>query len=294
MKYATRKPAIDLYREFPDLHSMSCRSIRLHPRSTSALPVQASKMGGTFFQSKDESWPCDQETGEQYYPVLQILEKDILSSASGTEIVFPFQKGTDCFQLLWLPQLDCELPPRFLTRWLTLADPSLSAHLVPYRTPTPGSDSLFPKECRLHPEEIVEYPHRLSLSDYHQQMLLSNGRFRELAGQHGLADDPLFFYQTHCSCAPGTKLGGHPSWVQYPEWPISDRGLAMDHLLTVSSCEWDRGDCSRWKPVQDGSPDTGTGPFKDSDLKFGDVGNIYLFVSRRESGWPAKAAFQCS
>jgi hypothetical protein len=214
-------------------------------------------MGGAFLQREGEPWPSDPVTGNQYYPVIQILKSDLRKAGTAGDPVFPFQKGTDCFQLLWLPPANDELPPTLLTRWLDSNDRALATHEVPYQPG--GSDMLFPQECRLHPEEVVEYPSRWALSEYHKNLLLSNGRFMRLAEAHGDADNPLAFYQTHLSCAPGTKLAGHPHWIQYPEWPISDRGLAMEHLLTVSSREWDAGDYSRWKPAKDGNPDTAEG-----------------------------------
>jgi hypothetical protein len=292
MKYTTRESPIDIFREFPDIHSMAKRSIRLHPRSSAGTPANVSKMGGAFLHPKGEPWPRDPTTGQQYYPVLQVMENDLPKVAPGVDPVFPFQEGTDCFQLLWLSQSDGNLPPRIVTRWLVSTGRSLSTYQVPYKKDE--FDLLFPKECKLYPEEIVEYPHRWALSAYHENVLLSNGRFLKLAEEHGEADNPLAFYQLWLCCAPGAKLSGHPHWVQYPEWPISDRGFAMEHLLTVSSREWDRGNYRRWKPIEDGSLDTAEGPNDDADLMLGDAGDIYVCVSRQERDWPVKAVFQCS
>ena len=115
-----------------------------------------------------------------------------------------------------------------------------------------------------------------------------------MAGKHGKGDNPLGFYQTYLGSAPGTKLGGHPNWVQYPQWPLSDRGYVMEHLLTVASWEWDGGDHPRWKPMEDGNPNTSDGPTDDAGLMLGDAGDVYVCVSRREKNWPVKAVAQCS
>ncbi len=68
----------------------------------------------------------------------------------------------------------------------------------------------------------------------------------------------------------------------------------MEHLLTISSGEWDPGDCGRWKPIEEGDPLSANGAISDPGLSIGDVGDIYVCFSKREDGWPVKCIFQCS
>ncbi len=283
---------MDMVREFPDLHSLARWCFRLHPRAAASTPADCSKMGGAFLQPGGEPWPSDPDSGEEYYPVLQVLRKDLKTRFSDPQSLFPFQEGTDCFQLLWVPGSEGELKPRILVRWLESGRLGMSSYIVPFRKNQ--GDQLFPLECKLYPEEILEYPHRWALSEYLNEVLLNNRRFLKLAQENGDGDNPLAFYQTHLGCAPGTKLLGHPHWVQYPEWPLSDRGFAMEHLLTISSSEWDHGDYRRWKPVEERDPNSANGPNNDPDLMIGDAGETYVCFSKRESGWPVKAVSQCS
>lgn len=290
MKLTTMPCPIEVFEELPDFHSMMERTIRLHPRLRTKDSTQRSKLGGSFIYPLNEPWPTDEITGKEYYPVLQLLEEDI-PSLQGLDPIFSFHEGSDCFQLLWLPHADISQPPHIITRWLNSVDQELTEYNVAYEK---GEfDSYFPKECDIYPEIIVEYPHRWALSETHERILLSSPRYLKLAEENGDGDNPLAYYQSHICCAPGSKLGGHPHWIQYPEWPMSDRGFTMDHLLTISSYEWDAADCYRWKPIEDGNSDSPEGPNDDADLMFGDCGDIYVFISRQESDWPVKAAFQC-
>lgn len=113
-------------------------------------------------------------------------------------------------------------------------------------------------------------------------------------GSNGLSETPLAFYQYFLGSAPGTKLGGHPDWTQYPSYPMSNTGYIMDHLLTVASCEWDMGTAERWRPAGGRRSKANYGPNNDPQLEMGDVGDVYVFVSRQEENWPVKSVFQCS
>ena len=68
----------------------------------------------------------------------------------------------------------------------------------------------------------------------------------------------------------------------------------MDHLLTISTWEWDGGNHKRWKPIEDGDPNNPEGPNDDAGLMIGDAGDAYVFVGREEDGWPIKVVTQCS
>ncbi len=164
MNFTTREPPVNMFEEFPDLHGLARRCIRLHPRAAPSTRADLSKMGGAFLQPEAEPWPSDAKTGQEYYPVLQVLRKDLKRPFPDAGELFPFQEGTDCFQLLWVPRSDEELPPHILARWLNSGSPGMSSYVVRFRKGK--HDQLFPRECKLHPEEILEYPHRWALSKY--------------------------------------------------------------------------------------------------------------------------------
>jgi len=116
----------------------------------------------------------------------------------------------------------------------------------------------------------------------------------ELAAKEDMSDNPMAYYQIFMGAAPCTKLGGHPPWVQSPEWPQSSQGYVMDYLLTISSWEWDGASYKRWKPIEDGGPNQSKGPIDDADLMIGDAGDAYVFIGKHEHRWPIKVVMQCS
>jgi hypothetical protein len=93
----------------------------------------------------------------------------------------------------------------------------------------------------VHPERVVEYPGLRSLP----------GGLAERVRQWDQQHDGL--YSAALSTASGTKVGGHPCWIQDPEWPQCRCGRRMQHLLTVSSGDDELG---RWLPLEDRSDPT--------------------------------------
>jgi hypothetical protein len=301
MNLTTRRSPLDIYREFPDLHSLGRKAFRLHPRRSDNLPAQCSKMGGQFINPAGMIWPHLDEL--PYMPVLQIFKRDLLLKEQLVSSVIPLPHAMECLQLLWLPGAEFDVDnwqtrsredyyPRIVVRWFDVEQVRTAVpHTVSKRDADALGDSLFPAECLLTPEPILDYPHRWALSGYFEDLLLANPRFMQLAEEHGDVDNPLGYYQECIGAAPGIKLGGHPSWIQYPEWPMSDKGLIMEHLLTIASWEWDGGTHWRWKPVEDGDPASPEGPNDDAGLMIGDAGDAYVFVAPNGT---AKVVTQCS
>ena len=94
-----------------------------------------------------------------------------------------------------------------------------------------------------------------------------------------------YFY--HLSVADGVKAGGYPGWTQDPLWPeCPGCGMEMEHLLTISSAEFDGASWRTWLPVEDtlaagtiwDLPDQERKAIKSAHgLMLGDMGGIYLF-----------------
>jgi hypothetical protein len=105
--------------------------------------------------------------------------------------------------------------------------------------------------------------------------------------------------------APGTKLGGHPSWVQDPEWPTCACGVRMEHLATIASWEYDGAFSRRWVPLEEQ-------PMFDLDvpeggmfaqhpeirnphgMMLGDVGNYHVFTCTTCTDRPIAHEWACS
>jgi hypothetical protein len=149
------------------------------------------------------------------------------------------------------------------------------------------ADDYVPLQCVVHPEPVVEYPDRDDLPAGLAE------RVRQWDQQH----DGL--YSAALSRAPGTKVGGHPSWIQSPQWPQCGCGRRMQHLLTIASGEFDeRG---RWLPLEDRSDPTGTAPqpYAGPDpwppgIMLGDVGSLYLFTCTACAERPLAGTTQCT
>jgi hypothetical protein len=69
-----------------------------------------------------------------------------------------------------------------------------------------------PVPCVLHPEPVIEYPHPWDLPG---ALAKWAQRWDEEAG--GL-------YWNQLSTTPDSKVGGHPQWIQDPQWPVCGCG----------------------------------------------------------------------
>jgi hypothetical protein len=279
---------------FPALAGREWVTVRLHPRRGPEPPADATKLGGRIRWPLGEPWPaCDRPhdgyhpkgeprffvrspDGRPYVPVLQVLGEDV------PELGFP--PGADTFQLLWCPASHPELyAPAVRVFWWRRTD---LADLVP-PDPAPALDAgdYVPQPCVLHPERVPEYPSAFEVYD-------EIGPTIELL-ERDLGD---LHYQSELGSAPGTKVGGHPDWLQDPEWPPCDAGHAMEHLLTVSDTEFDGASWRRWLPVEeagiwDGPVDARFAVQEAAGLHMG-MGSIYVFICRTCPGWPIAQVYQ--
>jgi hypothetical protein len=291
---------IDVPSEFPAVAPYARTTVRLHPRR-GAPTVEQSSVGGPLMWPADEPWPeCDGPSGYDHdvntpgeaaaplVPVVQLLAGDVPE--------LPFPDGTDVLQVLWCP-FDHEpfTAPRPQVRWRRRAD--VGARLSAMPTPDAGSDpDLVPRACVVAPERVVEYPtHDLPGAVWSQ--------IRDAVER--VARETGWEYETDLAVASGVKVGGYPGWTQSPEWPTCGCGATMEHLLTIDSWEFSRGDERRWIPVEDRPAMAGWGWDTDDDhpwrtrqnptgLMIGDAGGLYLFVCTRCPTRPFDYRFDCS
>jgi hypothetical protein len=228
-------------------------------------------------------------------PVLQLYAHDVPE--------LPFPEQTDLFQLLWCPNWHAEPwhGPHPVTVWrraAAMAEPLASP-------PAPRFDGLFPDlaqreyvplPCVLHLERITEYPH----SEWPYSSDLPDALAEQLQ-RWDEQQDGSFSYWNALSTAPGTKVGGHPRWVQGPEWPRCRCGLRMHHLLTVASDEFEIATLGRrWLPLEDRDDPKVVGRrlvserdcFAPHGLMLGDVGSLYLFTCTGCAGRPLAGTMQ--
>jgi hypothetical protein len=190
--------------------------------------------------------------------VMQLYARDVPE--------LPFPEDTDLFQLLWCPNWHAApwYGPHPVTVWRTAA--RVGRRLA--ELPAPRFDGLdrdlapddyVPRPCVVHPEPVIEYPDPEDLPDGLAE------RVRQCDEESGGR------YWAELSTAPGSKVGGHPSWIQSPEWPTCRCGRRMDHLLTIASGEF--GSEGRWTRFMN------CGLWAPHGIKLGGGGgSLYLFT----------------
>lgn len=298
--HTTPASPIDVPQVFPAVAPLARTTVRLHPRPGSPTAEQSS-VGGPLLWPADEAWPtCDgPESGDHYrdcpgepaaplVPVAQLLAEDV------PEVPFPV--GTDVLQVLWCPfDHDPWTAPRPALRWRRRAD--IGTRLREMPVPDVESDPAHvPNPCVLDPERVTEYPGWDLPAAVWPQI---EGTMSQVAQETG------WEYETDLAVASGIKVGGYPGWTQSPDWPVCGCGSPMDHLLTVASWEFSRGDEKRWIPVEDRPAMAGWGWDTDDDhpwrtiqnpsgLMLGDAGGIYLFVCTACPTRPFDYRFDCS
>ncbi|GHJ48936.1 hypothetical protein Cs7R123_62780 [Catellatospora sp. TT07R-123] len=298
--YTTPASPVDVAAVLPQLGPFARTTVRLHPRQGSPT-VEQSSMGGPLLWPADEPWPtCDGPQGDDHLdewpaeaeaplvPVLQLYAADVPE--------LPFPAGTDLLQVLWCPFDHAPFSsPRPLLRWRQAAD--ITDRLAHMPDPDGEADpEHLPQACVLAPERVTEYPtHDLPEGVWAQ--------IRDAVAQ--IRQDTGWDYDADLAVASGTKTGGYPGWTQSPDWPVCGCGSRMEHLLTVASWEFSRGDEKRWIALEDRPAMTGwswdapdTHPWwairNPAGMMLGDVGGIYLFACAVCPSRPFDYRFDCS
>ncbi|WBB91467.1 DUF1963 domain-containing protein [Verrucosispora sp. WMMC514] len=294
--HTTPLPPIDMDAVFPQLRGFARTTIRLHPRKGSPS-VEQSSVGGPLLWPADEPWPtCDGDGLDDHpaeaevplVPVLQLLADDVPE--------LPFPEGSDVLQVLWCPfdHDPWSAPlPRLYWRRRSAIGPRLTA------MPPPHEDTeawYVPDACVVDPERVVEYPSYDLPREVWSQI---QETARRVEADHG------WEYDTDLAVASGIKVGGYPGWTQSPDWPVCPCGVRMEHLLTIASWEFSRGDERRWVPLEDRPAMAGWGfdspdehPWRSrqnpAGLMLGDAGGVYIFVCTSCPQRPHDHRFDCS
>lgn len=297
----TRPSPVDVPARFPMLAAFARQATRLHPRSGDPTGRDSS-MGGPLLWPADEPWPtcmsdfCCADDGTRraqtddpapLVPVLQLFAQDVPG--------LPFPDGADLLQVLWCPFFHDESEPWPLLRWRCEADLDGASALRPAAHPQALRESV-PSPCVLSPEVVTEYP----VADLPQE--LASGVYELAKAVEAETGWNLF---EHLSVAPGTKVGGYPSWVQGADWPVCLCGAVMAHLVTIASWEYDGAFCRRWIPVEEQSGYDLDAPIMElfaqnpqirqaHGLMLGDVGNYHLFVCTECPERPSEHRWACS
>ncbi|MFF0410558.1 DUF1963 domain-containing protein [Kitasatospora sp. NPDC004745] len=299
MTRTTPPRPVDVEELFPELVALRREAVRLHPRAGEPSPSESS-VGGPLLWPAGEPWPLCPSTShpEQWgqpatqgpvpmVPVIQIHRKDVPQLASPA--------GADLLQVLWCPFIVDGCPtatPRVIWRSSAAVGPVVAA--APSTVGTAPRDSI-PAPCVVHPEPVVDYP---SWDIPEELSPALQVRMEELEARTGL------WWGYHLAEAPGIKLGGYPSWTQDPCWPdCPSCGQAMDHLLTVSSGEYDGESYRTWLPLEDRDSETGEeredatggrGAHRAARLMIGDAGGVYVFECRACPDRPVAHHWDCS
>ncbi|MEU4496306.1 DUF1963 domain-containing protein [Streptomyces sp. NPDC023998] len=294
MTRTTPPRPLDVEQLFPEVGPFRKEAIRLHPRAGQPT-YRDSSVGGPLLWPADEPWPMcggEDDFGTVHdgptplVPIVQVHQAD----APGV----PFPPGRDLLQVLWCPFDHGEFCyPLPQVHWRSAAAVTSVAPTPP--PPSEAPEHYVPNPCVVHPEPVTEYPS----GDLPRHLLdLLRDRFTHVEQETG------WLYQYHLADAPGIKLGGYPGWTQEPWWPDCEGcGQRMEHLLTVSSWEYDGESWRTWLPLEDRAVIDGQESFRSEQglaaqeaagLMLGDAGGVYIFECRSCPDRPVGHWFDCS
>jgi hypothetical protein len=225
-----------------------------------------------------------------------------------------FPAATDLLQLFWCPdEAAHDYQPAARVWWRDSAtitspradDPDLSGF-----PRTSDWEGYIPFECAVYPERVIEYPvgddlYSLAGEEQAAQIgqLLENldiGPAEDLAerfdGEHGLTSArSLAFYEL--GQCPATKVGGKPGFGEH--------GRRFDHLVTLSTWEFDGASFRRWLSVEDqrllaspGQQLTRSRLFRGSEFKhlqevlgmqLGRTQRAHVYICREREPWEVVA-----
>ncbi|WP_211336217.1 hypothetical protein [Nocardia tenerifensis] len=191
--------------------------------------------------------------------------------------------GTDLLQVLWCPYAhgyEAALRTRLFWRASgevtdVIADPPEPALVQ--------SEYFVPNACRLHPENVTEYPRQ----EYTRQPVEGiDSTLRE-----ALDERYQYRYTSDLATAPGCKVGGWTPWDRTDAVAVRCTACdaPMDPLLTIASREWGGGSYS-WIPLEDRTEDGGDPEaFEATGLTLGDADSQQLFVCSADPTHPHTA-----
>ena len=301
MGYTTRPPRVDVLAVVPELAKLAQWTFRLHPRREPGLFPDANKIGGSILWPKDEPWPeCESVTVPDWWsgewpiptgariplvPVLQV-------HASACPDV-PFFPGTDLLQVLWCPI--SHSAPIFVAKphvyWRRATDPANQPTFPPMSEFR--DKSYVPFECSVNPERVQEFPHASALSDELLGMLYE-WDIANIAVEVEEYENGSDLYCAELSTCGGTKVGGHPHWVQSPEVPKCQHGHEMSFLLALTDGEFDANSKYRWCPTE--NRERLESPYQHEEIDsaaFPNLGGLQsIFVCRQCPDWPIASVYQ--
>ncbi len=175
--------------------------------------------------------PRPHEPANPLLPVAQLRAADVPG--------LPCPAGTDLLQVLWCPfehQQERCWGPAVRIFWRREADIGDLATAPPSEV---GDDGYLPRPCRLHPEQVIEYPYPDELPDG----LRRAARRWEKGGRD----------YARTVMVPGWKVGGHPNWHATGPRPTACPRCAgpAELLLVIDSLEFDGGGRERWQPIEE-------------------------------------------
>jgi hypothetical protein len=340
----TTAPRFDILSVLPSLKDRAKTAIRLHPRRLAldeTLPRDVSKIGGDFLWPADEPWPVCEKHEIPWVGVLQLFQSDFpeFPFKPGTDLCQIFWcptlehgfGGAPDAVVRWRdstsigPLLETIPRPRFQTRaWEAferrstgyheakrlaehfpdLVPPEHLAALLPFKEKNYAQTDCIPLACRIFPERIVEYPEPIEFLE-EEAALLEAMPVPTNAPASANCDSLMEYYERDASVSPGTKLLGHPDWVQGPQYPRCPNGHEMEHIISFDSYEADSG---AWQALEDRElAPRFREQWQDEPhrrawyalsqptyLSFGDAGRNYVFLCRQCPDWPTVTLLQCS
>lgn len=302
-KKTTRPPIINITDYFPQFKNLQKSAILLHPRrATEEMNLLDSKLGESILWPMKAEWPYCPAHAVPYRPILQLNKADFPN--------LEFWRGTDLFQILWCPHShsECDWLPARKVYWRHSSDVTEPLYPNPemkLNAPFLETDAgrYVPASCRFYPEQVIEYPDFDELQEELKHDV-ENWKLPPLSSvkawlKREEKQIPLFtpgewLYMDEISNSSGSKVGGYPGWIQYPDYPICERGHRMELFLSLSSVEPATHE-GRWTTAEEAdlSDDERYQIGFGTELMFGDGGIVYIFICRSCEEWPLGFVWQC-
>ncbi|MEU7995630.1 hypothetical protein AB0B83_09855 [Micromonospora sp. NPDC049060] len=178
----------------------------------------------------------------------------------------PRPGGADLLQVLWCPFEHAEGPwgPTVELRWRREADVTDLLGQPPRGEI--GNDGYVPRPCRLHPEQVVEYPYPQELPEALRTLVDEQDEECEY-DDHNYVDTVM---------VPGWKVGGYADWSLTDLRPTPCPRCAGPTTLALVVASSERG-TGRWQPTRpDGEPDHD--PYEPTGVVVGRHGALRIFV----------------